>query len=141
MIILSVDRGDVRTGLAVCDKFEMLASPVTVIQETDADSLAAKISVFAKEQKAEAIVVGLPKNMDGTEGESACKCRDLAQKLSECTGLPVELRDERLTTVSAHNALNVTNVRGKKRKAVVDAVAAVMILQEYLDYRKLKGLS
>lgn len=141
MIILAVDRGDVRTGIALCDKFEMLASPLCVIEQTDAERLAAQIAESAKANRAEALVVGLPKNMDGTEGESACKCRDLANRLADLTGLPVDLRDERLTTVSAHNALNVTNVRGKKRKAVVDAVAAVMILQEYLDYRKIKGLS
>ncbi len=137
MIIMSVDYGDVRTGVAVCDKFEMLASPVTVITETNEEKLAEKLTELAANCKAEKIVVGLPKNMDSTEGERAAKCRGLADLLNEKSGIECVMRDERLTTVSAHNVLNATNVRGKKRKAVVDAVAAVMILQEYLDYRRL----
>lgn len=137
MIIMAVDYGDARTGIAVCDKFEMLASPVCVIVEADAEILSDKISTLAHEKKAEMLVVGLPKNMDSTEGERAVKCREFGELLKEKCSLPVAMRDERLTTVSAHNVLNQTNVRGKKRKEVVDAVAAVMILQEFLDYRRL----
>ena len=133
MIILSVDYGDTRTGIAVCDKTEFLASPVTVITE--------KESEIAKEKKAKLIVVGLPVNMDGTHGERAQRCEDFAAALTEFSGIETVMRDERLTTVSAHNALNVTNTRGKKRKAVVDAVSAVMILQDYLDYRRINHLS
>ena len=136
MIIISVDYGDVRTGIAICDKLEILASPVCVIEEKDADNLIEKIKTIAEENKAELIVVGLPKNMDSTEGFRAQQCKDFAQQLGEKTGLTVEMQDERLTTVSAHNALNAVNVRGKKRKAVVDAVSAVMILQDFLDKRK-----
>ncbi len=136
MIILSVDYGDVRTGVAVCDKFEILASPVCVIEEKDANRLAEKICKITTEQKAEIIVLGLPKNMDSSEGFRAQQCKEFAELLKEKSGLTVELQDERLTTVSAHNALNAVNVRGKKRKAVVDAVAAVMILQDYIDKRR-----
>ncbi len=136
MIIMSVDYGDVRTGIAVCDKNEILASPVTVITERDADALIDKIIPLAKERKAEAFVVGLPKNMDGSEGFRAEACKEFAQKLREKSGLDVSMYDERLTTVSAHNALNMTNTRGKKRKAVVDAVSAVMILDDYMASRK-----
>ncbi len=136
MIIMSVDYGDVRTGVAVCDKNEILASPVCVITETDAVKLAEKITELAKERRAEGFVVGLPKNMDGSEGFRAEACKEFASLLEEKSGLEVNLYDERLTTVSAHNALNATNTRGKKRKAVVDAVSAVMILEDYMAYRK-----
>ena len=141
MIILSVDYGDTRTGIAVCDKTEILASPVTVITEKESEPLIEKITEIAKEKKAELIVVGLPVNMDGTHGERAQRCEDFAAALTEFSGIETVMRDERLTTVSAHNALNVTNTRGKKRKAVVDAVSAVMILQDYLDYRRINHLS
>lgn len=134
---MAVDYGDVRTGISVCDKFEMLASPVCVITEENEDKLISKICELSQQHRVERFVVGLPKNMDSSEGERAVKCKEFAAKLEEATEIKVVMRDERLTTVSAHNVLNTTNVRGKKRKAVVDAVAAVMILQEYLDYRRL----
>lgn len=137
MVIMSVDYGDVRTGIAVCDKFCMLASPVTVIVERNADMLADKISALANQKRAEKIVLGLPKNMDGSEGFRAEVCRELAAKIAEISGLPVDFEDERLTTVSAHNALNLTNTRGKKRKDIVDAVSAVIILEDYL--RRIKN--
>lgn len=136
MIILSVDYGDKRTGIAVCDKFEMLASPVCVITEWNIDTLANKIIEVAKEKRAEEIVVGLPKNMDGSEGFRADACKELGGKLKNLTKIPVNFWDERLTTVSAHKILSENNVRGKKRKAVVDAVAADIILQDYIDFRK-----
>ena len=136
MIILSVGYGDKRTGIAVCDKFEMLASPVCVITEWNIDSLANKIIDVAKEKRAEEIVVGLPKNMDGSEGFRADACKELGEKLKNLTEIPVNFWDERLTTVSAHKILSENNVRGKKRKAVVDAVAADIILQHYIDFRK-----
>lgn len=136
MVILSVDYGDVRTGIAVCDKFGMLASPVKVIVERDSGALADEITEIATEKKAEKIVLGLPKNMDGSEGFRAEACRQLAELISKRTNLPIDFEDERLTTVSAHNALNATNTRGKKRKAVVDAVSAVIILEDYLRKTK-----
>lgn len=140
MIIMAVDYGDVRTGIAVCDKFEMLASPVCVITQRKKELLIEEIKVLSEKHKAELIVVGLPKNMDSTEGERAQKCTEFANALSVATGLETVMRDERLTTVTAHNALNVTNTRGKKRKAVVDQVAAVVILQDYIDYRRLNNI-
>lgn len=136
MIILSVDYGDARTGIAVCDKFEMLASPVTVIHEAYMPKVARQIAALAKEQNAEIVVIGNPVNMDGTEGDRSAKCRELASLLETEYGLTADLMDERLTTVEAHRALNVTNTRGKDRKAVVDAVAAVIILEDYLKTRK-----
>lgn len=136
MIILSVDYGDARTGIAVCDKLEFLASPVCVIKESYMPKVILRIDEIAKEKGAELIVVGKPKNMDGSEGFRAEKCIQMAQELSSTVGIPVEMWDERLTTVSAHKALNVTNTRGKERKAVIDAVSAVMILEDFLKYRK-----
>ncbi len=132
MVILSVDYGDVRTGIAVCDKMEILASPVTVITQSYEPKLIAEIEKIIGQYKPELIVVGLPKNMDGSSGERAEKCRKFADALSEKTGIKTLMVDERLTTVSAHKALNVTNVRGSKRKEIVDAVSAVMILESYL---------
>ncbi len=139
MVIMSVDFGDSRTGIAVCGKSELIASPVTVIQEKDFDKCIEKTAALAKEQRAEQVVVGYPKNMNGTIGERAEKCSLFAERLEALIGCPVKLWDERCTTVSAHNALNVTNTRGKKRKAVVDAVAAVIILESYLEYRRNTG--
>ena len=136
MIIMSVDLGKARTGIAVCDKSEFLASPYTVIFEKSPNKLPEKVAQAAKECKAELIVVGLPKNMDGSEGESAQNARAFAQNISELTGIDTVMQDERGTTITAHNYLNSTNTRGKKRKNVVDEVAATIILQDYLDKRK-----
>ena len=139
MKILAVDLGKVCTGLAICDPMEVLASPLAVLRQTNREKLSAEISRIAKEEGAQQLVLGLPKNMDGSEGESAQAARSFSKLLERDSGLPVILRDERGTTISAHEALNVTNTRGNKRKAVVDAVAAVIILQNYLDYRKNRG--
>ena len=136
MIIMSVDFGDSRTGIAACDKSEFLASPVCVISEKDFDVCMEKVAAVAKERTAELIVVGYPKNMNNTIGERAEKCKAFAEGLTAMTGIETVLWDERCTTVSAHNYLNVTNTRGKKRKAVVDAVAATIILESYMGYRK-----
>ena len=136
MIILSVDYGDRRTGIAICDKYEMLASPVCVITEWNQQVLAQKIVDIAAERNAEQIVIGLPKNMDGSKGFRADACENLGNVIVSLTEIPVVFWDERLTTVSAHRILNDNNVRGKKRKNVVDAVAAEIILQNYIDSRK-----
>ncbi len=133
---MSVDFGDSRTGIAICGKSELIASPVGVIAEKDFEKCIEKTAFAAKEHHAEMIVVGYPKNMNGTIGERAERCRLFAEKLQKLTDCHVELWDERCTTISAHNYLNTTNTRGKKRKAVVDAVAAVIILESYLGYRK-----
>lgn len=138
MRILAVDYGDARTGLASCDKYESIASPVGTVAERNQDVLVRKISDKAKELGTEHIVVGLPMNMDGSRGERAQKCEEFAKKLSESTGLEVSMWDERVTTVQAIGILNETNVRGKRRKAVIDTVAATLILESYLDYRKKK---
>ena len=133
MIIMSVDFGDSRTGIAICGKSEMIASPVCVIHEKDFERCIARTAELAKEHRAEEIIVGYP------IGERAEKCQLFSEELAKLTGCSVKLWDERCTTVSAHNYLNATNTRGKKRKAVVDAVAAVIILESYLEYRKNSG--
>lgn len=133
MIALSVDLGHARTGLAVSDKSGFLASSLCVIAEHNDDKLVEKIAEKVIETKAEVIVVGLPRNMDGTEGESAQRARMIAAKLTERTGVPHHMQDERGTTITAHNYLSAGNIYGKKRKQKVDAVAASIILQDYLD--------
>lgn len=136
MKIIAVDFGDSRTGIAMCDKTEMLASPLCVINEKDFEECVKKTAQIIAENKADMAVVGYPKNMNNSIGERAEKCTMFAEKLREFSGVPVQLWDERCTTVSAHNYLNVTNTRGKKRKAVVDAVAATIILESYIGWRK-----
>ena len=136
MIILGIDLGKARTGVAICDKGEVLASPLTVVTEYHREQLVEKLSALAKENKAELLAVGLPRNMDGSEGESAQNAREIGALLEEVTGLPVEFVDERGTTITAHGYLNETNTRGKKRKAVVDAVAATVILEDCLRRRR-----
>ncbi len=136
MKILAVDYGDTRTGLAISDRTEFLATPVGTVTERNAERLAQKVADSAKEKGAELIVVGLPINMNGTRGPRAEKCEAFAQMLKELVDCPVEMWDERSTTVTAHNILNTTNVRGKARKAVVDTVAASIILESYLDHRR-----
>lgn len=136
MIILGVDLGKARTGVAVCDKNETLASPVEVVHEHNRERLLQRVALLATARGAERIVVGLPRNMDGSEGESAQNARAFGEALQALSGLPVDFSDERGTTITAHSFLNETNTRGKRRKATVDAVAATIILQDYLDFRR-----
>ncbi|MBQ9743339.1 MAG: Holliday junction resolvase RuvX [Ruminococcus sp.] len=136
MIIMAVDLGKARTGLALSDKREFLASPVGVISEHNRERLLLQVADKARELGAELVVVGLPKNMDGTEGDSARSAREFGALLEEELKVQVVLWDERCTTVTAHGYLNDTNVRGKKRKAVIDQVAATVILQSFLDSRR-----
>ncbi len=133
---MAVDLGKARTGVAICDKGEMLASPIGTITDRNLERVADKIAEYAVQRKAERLVVGLPKNMDGTEGESAQNARAFAQLLSEKCGLPVDMQDERGTTITAHSFLNVTDTRGKKRKQAVDTLSATIILEDYLNKRK-----
>jgi len=136
MRILAVDYGESRTGLAICDSMETLASPAGTISEKNTVKAVEAVAERAKELRAEAIVVGLPRNMDGSEGERAQKCRRVAEMLAEQTGLPVESWDERGTTKTAILYMNETDTRGKKRKSVLDQAAAAIILESYISYRK-----
>ncbi len=132
MIIMSVDLGKARTGIAVSDPSGTFAFPKDVITEYHTDRLIDRVCEKAKEYSAERIVVGYPKNMDGTLGERAQECAAIAEQIKEKSQIETVLLDERCTTVTAHNYLSMNNVRGKKRKQTVDAVAAVIILEDYL---------
>ena len=136
MIIMSVDLGNARTGLAVSDNSESFAFPKEVITEYNKEKLVDKVAAAAKNYGAELLVVGLPKNMDGSLGWRAQECTETAEQIKEKAGIEVVMWDERCTTVMAHTVLNMTDTRGKKRKQTVDAVAAVMILESYLAFRK-----
>ena len=131
--ILGVDFGDTRTGLALSDPSRLLASGLETLSPGGMEKTAEAVAKVAKERNAAAVVVGLPKNMDGTEGFRAVRCREFAEKLSVLTGLPVAMLDERLTTVSASRYLNETNTRGTARKGVIDTLSAQIILQNALD--------
>lgn len=131
--ILGVDFGDTRTGLALSDPSRLLASGLETLSPGGMEKTAEAVAKVAKERDAAAVVVGLPKNMDGTEGFRAVRCREFAEKLSALTGLPVAMLDERLTTVSASRYLNETNTRGTARKGVIDTLSAQIILQNALD--------
>lgn len=136
MKIMSIDYGDARTGIAFCDEREILASSYAVIEEAYAPKLVNKIFAIIEKEKPEKIVIGFPRNMDGSYGFRADKCKELGELLSHVTSVPIDYEDERLTTVIAHDILSSNNVRGKKRKEIVDAVSAVVILQNYIDKRK-----
>ena len=133
MKIMAIDYGDVRTGVAFSDINEMLASPYTVIKESYQPKLITKLCEIVEKEDAKKVVIGLPRNMDGSYGYRTDKCRELGENLKEACGIDVFYQDERLTTVIAHDILSLNNVKGKKRKEKVDAVSAVMILQSFLD--------
>ncbi len=141
MKILAIDYGDSRTGLAYCDKSEAIAAPLGTIFEKSPERRFERLLGTIKEQGSELVVVGHPVNMDGSAGERAKICEQLAERLGSESGVRTVLWDERVTTVQAAGILNETNVRGKKRKSVIDAVAATLILESYLDYRRKKGES
>ena len=135
--ILGVDFGDTRTGLAVSDISRFLASGIGYVSPGGIEKTAQKVSEVALEQKASAIVVGLPKNMDGSEGFRAERCREFAALLRQkLPDIPVAMIDERLTTVSASRYLNETGTRGSQRKGVIDTLSAQIILQNALDRLK-----
>ncbi len=136
MKIMAVDYGDSRTGLACCDKGEILATPLMIIHEKDFDRCIEKTAEQAVLNKAERIVVGHPINMNGTLGPRSEKCRLFAERLREKVAVDVVMWDERSSTVSAISIMNENNVRGKKRKETLDAAAAAIILESYLAYRK-----
>ena len=139
MKILAIDYGDSRTGLAYCDKYESIASPLGTLFEKSPERCFHRILEKAEELGSELIVVGHPVHMDGSAGARAKLCEELAKRLKAESGIETVLWDERVTTVQAAGILNETNVRGKKRKEVIDTVAATLILESYLDYRRKKG--
>ena len=132
MRIMAIDYGDVRTGVAVSDALGMIAGETFVIAERNAENLARRIAAEAADRGAETVVLGLPKNMDGTEGPRAEKARALAALLEAAGAPPVVLWDERRTTIDAHRILRDNGKKEKKHKNTVDAVAAALILEGYL---------
>ncbi|MBE6668099.1 MAG: Holliday junction resolvase RuvX [Ruminococcaceae bacterium] len=134
--LLGVDFGDTRTGLAVCDPSRLLASGIGYISPGGIEKCVDAVADVAREQEVSAIVVGLPVNMDGSEGSRAARCRKFARLLEEKTGMVVGMFDERMTTMTASRYLNETNTRGKKRKTVIDTLSAQIILQNCLDRLK-----
>ena len=136
MKIICFDFGDKRIGVANSDIGESFAFAGSTLYVNGLEDAVQKSTEAVKQNDAKKIVVGLPKNMDGTEGIRAELCREFADRLKEATGLPVTMWDERRTTVEAHNILSQHNYHGKKRKNTVDAVAASLILEGYLAFRK-----
>lgn len=136
MRILAIDYGDARIGTSICDALETLALPLKTIKSESMRKNIDKLSAIAKEQGVELIVVGLPLNMDGSEGERASKTRSFGKVLSKVSGLEVIYVDERLTSVEADEIMESVGVKKSKRKDVIDTIAAQLILQSYLDVKK-----
>jgi len=139
MRIMAIDYGDARTGVAISDPTGLLAGRTLVIRQRRAELVAAQLAELAAQNGVEELVLGYPKNMNDTLGPRAEKSAALAEKLRQITSLPVILWDERRTTVDAHRILTETGNRGKKRKDKVDAVAASLILEGYLTYKRTTG--
>lgn len=135
MKIMGIDYGDARTGIALSDLLCSIVGSTTVIHSRNTQKTLDEIVRIAKENGVGEIVMGLPKNMDGTEGPRAQLCREFAAQVEQATQIPVKLWDERRTTVEAHNILSAHNYHGQKRKNTVDAVAAALILEGYLGFR------
>lgn len=134
--IMGIDYGDARTGVALSDLLCSIVGSTTVVPSRNTEKAIADIARIARENEVGQIVVGLPRNMDGSEGVRAELCREFAQLLHTATGLDVAMWDERWTTVEAHNILSQHNYHGQKRKNTVDAVAASLILEGYLNSLK-----
>jgi len=134
--IMAIDPGLSRTGLAISDRSEVIASPAGVIEEKSREKLLIRIKEAVIAHQAQEVIVGYPRNMDGTAGKRAQESAELADSLRQQIPVPVRLWDERYTTRTAHSYLNAMDVRGKKRKKVIDEVAAMVILEGYLEYRK-----
>ena len=131
--IMGIDYGDARTGVAVSDLLCSIVGSTCVVPSRNTEKAIADIVRLCRENMVGKIVVGLPRNMDGSEGPRAELCRAFGAKLGEATGLEIVMWDERRTTVEAHNILSEHNYHGKKRKNTVDAVAASLILEGYLN--------
>lgn len=136
MRIMAIDYGDAHTGIAVSDPTGTLAGFTTTVDAYRPEAVAERIAKLAREHGAEELVLGHPVNMDGTLGPRSEKARAMKRLLEERTGLPVVLWDERRTTIDAHQILMNNGKNAKKRKKVVDAVAASLILEGYLTYRR-----
>lgn len=139
MRIMAIDYGDARTGIAVSDAAGMLAGYTTVIQSRQPERVAEEIAKLVREREADELVMGFPRNMDGTEGPRADLYRAFAALVEEKSGMPVRLWDERRTTIEAHQILHASGKRMKAHKKNVDAVAASLILEGYLAWKRRQG--
>lgn len=136
MRILGIDYGDARIGISVCDELEILASPLDTVGSESMRKNIDRIAAIAKRELVGKIVVGLPLNMDGTEGERAAKTRAFGRVLERVSGISVEYFDERLTSVQAEELMDDVGLKKGKRKNVIDRIAAQLILQGYMDANK-----
>ena len=139
MRIMAIDYGVAHTGIAVSDPTGLLAGFTTVVTAYRPEAVAQRVAELAREHGAEELVLGHPVNMDGSLGPRSEKAKAMQALLEEATGLPVVLWDERRTTIDAHHILYQSGKNAKQRKKVVDAVAATLILEGYLTYKKSQG--
>ena len=139
MRIMAIDYGDARTGVAVSDPTGVLAGQTFLIKSRKADVVLAELVALVQKQGAEELVMGYPRNMDGTVGPRAEKYAAFAKRLEEAAGMPVGLWDERRTTVDAHRILGEQGIRAKNRKDKIDSVAATLILEGYLDWKRIQA--
>ena len=136
---LGVDYGDVRTGLAECDMSGMLASGICTIAEGGMTKTAERVAKEAESRSCKRIVIGLPKNMDGSEGNRAATVRLFAEMLASMTSIAIDFYDERMTTMQAYRFLDGSGTFGKKRKSAIDTLSAELILQNYIDRERTLG--
>lgn len=141
MKILAIDLGDVHTGLAMCDENESLAAPFLTIVEHNPKVLIKKIAKYVKTLKIETVIVGNPINMNGSNSTRSEKCEKFARNLEQQTKIPTILWDERQTTISAHKIMTTLKTKQKNKKKLVDKIAATIILETYLNFRKNQKLN
>lgn len=139
MRIMAIDYGDARTGVALSDPTGFLAGQTFLIKSRKQEVVLEELAALVQRQGAQELVMGYPRNMDGTLGPRAEKYAAFARRLEEATGLPVALWDERRTTVDTHRILGEQGVRAKNRKDKIDSVAATLILEGYLDWKRLQA--
>ena len=138
MRVMAIDYGDAHTGVAVSDPTGFLVGTTTTIDSRRQEVVVDRLVELIGEHRPEEVVLGFPRNMDGTDGRKAELYRELAARLEEATGMKVILWDERRTTIDAHRILFNQGKDGRKRKKIVDAVAASLILENYLDYKRMR---
>ena len=138
MVVMAIDYGDAHTGVAISDPTGFLAGTTTTIHSRKAEVVLEELARLVREHRVERLVMGFPRNMDGTEGPRAQLYRDFAARVTEATGVEPVLWDERRTTVDAHRILFDAGKNAKKRKQTVDAVAAALILEGYLDFQRMR---
>ena len=139
MVVMAIDYGDAHTGVAISDPTGFLTGTVTTVHSRKAEAVLAELARLVSAHRVEQLVMGFPRNMDGTEGPRAQLYRDFAAQVAQATGLEPVLWDERRTTVDAHRILFESGKNAKKRKNTVDAVAASLILEGYLDHLRMKN--